>query len=129
MLDTYLKGDNAVSGLRGKLATRNTGRAPWANQLDMHFSANIPTKSRAKVELTMDVLNLINALDHQKGLQVYPNFNDILAIRASSTAFIDAATGKEVYDISPLLAANFTKFVRDDLRSRWQAQWGARVRF
>ena len=95
----------------------------------MHFSANVPTKGRAKVELTMDILNLINLVDHQKGVQVYPTFNDILAVRASSTAFVDPTTGKEIYDISPLLAPNFVSFLRDDLRSRWQAQWGARVRF
>lgn len=125
-LDNYIKNDNALSGYRGKLAIRNAGRAPRGNTLDLHFAANVPTKSRAKVELTMDVLNVINAVNHDKGLIQYPNFNDILAIRWGG---IDAATGKEIYDISPLLASNFTKFVRDDLRSRWQAQWGLRVRF
>jgi hypothetical protein len=129
VLDTFIKGDSATKDLRGKLATRNTGRAPWTNQLDMHFSANVPTKGRAKVELTMDILNMINLVAHQKGVQVYPTFNDILAVRASSTAFVDAASGKEIYDISPLLAPNFVSFLRDDLRSRWQAQWGLRLRF
>jgi len=129
VLDKYIGMDNAISDLRGKLATRNTGRSPWTNTMDLHTAVNIPTSSRAKVELTMDILNLINLLDHQKGVQMYPNFNDILAIRANANSFVDANTGKEIYDISPLLAPNFSLFIRDDLRSRWQAQWGVRVRF
>jgi hypothetical protein len=33
------------------------------------------------------------------------------------------------YNITPLNAAGFQRFLRDDLRSRWQIQLGARVRF
>ena len=42
---------------------------------------------------------------------------------------IDAASGKPIYDIATLAAPTFTKFITDDLRSRWQAQLGARIRF
>jgi hypothetical protein len=33
------------------------------------------------------------------------------------------------YNISALMAPTFRKFLRDDLRSRWQMQLGARIRF
>jgi len=82
---------------------------------------------RIKVEATMDVLNLLNLLDKNHGEVYYAAFNDILAVRFGG---VDAATNKYIYDVSPLTASTFGNgFTRDDLRSRWQAQWGLRVRF
>ena len=41
-----------------------------------------------------------------------------------------AATGKETLNLSTITSPNFQgTFNRDDLRSRWQAQFGARIRF
>jgi hypothetical protein len=42
---------------------------------------------------------------------------------------MDAASNKPIYDIATLASPTFSKFIIDDLRSRWQAQLGARVRF
>ena len=36
---------------------------------------NIPTGGQAKVELTMDVLNLLNLFDSSNGWSLFPNFN------------------------------------------------------
>jgi hypothetical protein len=33
------------------------------------------------------------------------------------------------YNVSTLVSPTFTTFLRDDLRSRWQLQLGAHVRF
>jgi hypothetical protein len=43
---------------------------------------------------------------------------------------LDPATGKERLNLATITAPTFQgQFQRDDLRSRWQAQWGLRVRF
>ena len=79
------------------------------------------------LSLSWSVLNLLNLFDKNSGEVYYAAFNDILAVRYAG---VNAATGKYVYDISPLKASTFGNgFTRDDLRSRWQAQWGLRVRF
>ena len=40
------------------------------------------------------------------------------------------ATGKEILNLSTISSPSFLgTFSRDDLRSRWNAQWGLRVRF
>ena len=67
------------------------GDLPWVNRLDFRFAANIPTRSRARVELTMDVLNLLNLFDKSSGEVYYAAFNDILAVRYAG---VNAATGK-----------------------------------
>ena len=126
-LDGFLSSDSSTKDSRGQIAERNAGRSPWVNSLDFRFAANIATRSRVKIEATMDVLNLLNLFDKNSGEVYYAAFNDILAVRFGG---VDAATGKYIYDVSPLKAPTFGNgLTRDDLRSRWQAQWGLRVRF
>ncbi len=83
---------------------------------------------RYKTEISLDALNLINLLDRKKGLIQYSSNNEILqpvTIPGSPTA-TSPVTG---YNITTLVSPTFTRFNRDDLRSRWQIQLGARVRF
>jgi Carboxypeptidase regulatory-like domain len=124
-LDAYINADPGLSKHRGEIIPRNADAfAPWINDLDMRLAIGIPV-NKTRVELTMDVLNVLNLIDHTKGIVLYPNFQDITPFRFS----VDPATGKIVYDLSTINSPTFQKFNRDDLRSRWQAQWGVRVRF
>jgi len=72
------------------------------------------------------VLNLLNLFDSSWGKFEFTTNQNIAPIRYAG---IDSATGKPIYDIATLASPTFTKFITDDLRSRWQAQFGARVRF
>ena len=59
---------------------------------------------------------------------LYSSNNEILqpsTIPANPTA-TSPVTG---YNITTLVSQTFTRFNRDDLRSRWQIQLGARLRF
>jgi hypothetical protein len=75
------------------------------------------------VEFTADVLNLLNLFGSDNGVIEYATYNQITPIRFGG---IDEGTDRMIYDLSPLSSP---KFVRDDLRSRWQAQFGVRFRF
>jgi hypothetical protein len=133
-LDAFLSNDPATKDFRGQIVPRNAARAPWTNKLDFKYAIDIPTGSRAKVELTMDVLNLLNLLNRDKGWAYYPNFGGPTVIGATV-----GADGKYTYNLNTITGAAFLAqdtlwgvpgtFTRDDLRSRWQAQWGARIRF
>ena len=121
-LDAFIEQDDALRDYRGQIVPRNTGRSPWVNSLDFRFVAGVPIRT-TRVEFTADVLNLINLLDSESGLVEYATFNQITPVRFGG---VDAATGKLTYDLAPI---GNRKFVRDDLRSRWQAQFGIRFRF
>lgn len=121
----YLNGDDSTAGLSGEFPERNAGRSPWTNTLDLRYAVNIPTGGRTKVELTMDVFNLINLFNNSNGWSLYPNFNGPTVVNGT----FDSATGKINYNLAPLNARTFATYGRDNLRSRWQAQWGLRVRF
>ena len=72
-------------------------------------------------------LNLLNLFNKNWGWSVYPNLNSPITIGYGG---INAATGKETLNLSTITSPNFQgTFTRDDLRSRWQAQFGARIRF
>ena len=63
-------------GLHRQIIPRNACRAPWTNTLDGRFGVQLPYK-RFKTEITLDVLNLINLIDSDKGLILqYSSFNE-----------------------------------------------------
>ncbi|PYR79547.1 MAG: hypothetical protein DMF87_11030 [Acidobacteria bacterium] len=126
-LNAYINGDCTMRDNRGSIPERNACHAPWINSLDFRYGVDVPTGGRTKVELTMDVFNLLNLFNKNWGWSVYPNLNSPITIGYGG---INAATGKETLNLSTITSPNFQgTFTRDDLRSRWQAQFGARIRF
>src|SRR5262249_50455179 len=129
-LDAFLRNDPASQNYRGQVPPRNAGRSPWNNQLDFRYAVDIPTGRKTQVQLTMDVLNLLNLMNKNWGWQYFPLFPSSSGNGLLGYGGIDAATGKEILNLTTITAPSFQgTFQRDDLRSRWQAQWGARIRF
>jgi hypothetical protein len=127
LLNFLSGGDGCLADYVGQIIPRNACRAPWTNTLDAKFKVELPYR-RFRTEVTLDVLNLVNLIDRQKGLITYQSNNNLVqpgAIPANPTA-TSPVTG---YNITTLVSPTFTRFLRDDLRSRWQLQLGARVRF
>ena len=123
----WINGDSCLAGYVGQILPRNACRAPWTNRLDGRFAIQVPYK-KYRTEITLDALNLINLFDSKKGIINYSSNNEILQpslipFNASATT---ATTG---YNIGTLVSPTFTRFNRDDLRSRWQLQLGVHVRF
>ena len=71
-LDAFLNADDATKDFRGKIAPRNTGRAPWTNSLNFRYGVDIPTAGKTKIQATMDIFNLLNPHQRQEGLGVLP---------------------------------------------------------
>ena len=70
----FVNDDECLAKYIGKIIPRNACRAPWQNQLDMRFNFGLPFQ-RIKAEITLDILNFINLLDSESGLQRYATFN------------------------------------------------------
>ncbi|MEP7309574.1 MAG: carboxypeptidase regulatory-like domain-containing protein [Acidobacteriota bacterium] len=129
-LNAFISSDPASKDNRGTIPARNSGRAPWSNSLDFRYGVTVPTGGKTKVELTMDIINVLNLLNKEWGWQYFPLFPSSSANGLIGYGGIDPATGKERLNLSTITSPNFQgTFQRDDLRSRWQAQWGVRVRF
>ena len=121
----YINGDECLATYVGQIIPRNACRAPWQNQLDLRFNFGLPFQ-RIKAEITLDVLNFINLLSSDSGLQRYATFNSIGPVTPVLTN--GQVTG---YNIAFITSPTFVDrgFSRDDLRSRWQFQLGGRIRF
>ena len=94
--------------------------------MDFRYAVDVPTHSKAKVELTADIINLLNLFNKDWGWQYFPPFPSGRTVIGFGTP----ANGKETLNLNTITSSTFTGvFDRSDLRSRWQAQFGARVRF
>jgi hypothetical protein len=126
-LDAYLADDPSTRDYRGRIPPRNSGKSPWTNTLDLRYAVTVPTRGRAHAELTLDIANVLNLLNQRWGWVFSPAFNGPNTIGYGG---IDTATGKPIYSLSTITSSTFAgTFTRDDLRSRWRAQWGLRLRF
>jgi hypothetical protein len=128
-LMTWARSEKCLADYIGKVHERNACRSPLINTFDFRFNLGLPVR-RAKVELTWDVLNLLNLFDRQNGLLEYANFNDFLVVRPT----IAAGTGAVTYNLQNIVVNGVVQtpqdqYTRNDLLSRWQMQFGARVRF
>jgi hypothetical protein len=123
----FINGDECLAGYVGQIIPRNACRVPWTNTLDGRFAVQLPYK-RYRAEITLDVLNLINVFSSDNGLFQFEPFGQDTRIGTVPTT-VTATAPLTGYNIAALTSPNFTRFLRDDLRSRWQIQLGARVRF
>ena len=118
----------ATTGLvnyRGQVAPRNALDAPWIHSLDFHYDVTLPI-TVVQVQLTFDVLNLINLINSNSGLLRYVSNQTYSALNYSG---IDATTGKPIYTVNSGALNEGVQYSTNDLRSRYQLKWGARLSF
>jgi hypothetical protein len=124
-LEDFINSDQCLSENRGKIVERNCGRQPFTNIVDAKFALRVPA-GKSNVELTFDILNFTNLLNDEWGRY---EFLDFQTLNALAYRGLDAATNKPIYDIATFTSPTYRKFTIDNLRSRWQGQFGARFRF
>jgi hypothetical protein len=125
-LMAFINDGNCSDLTPGTVMERNSCRGPWVNSLDFRAAVEVPV-GRYSGEVTFDVLNLINLFNSENGIVEFASFNGLPVANGA----VDAATGRWVYTLNPIVASPATnpRFSRDDLRSRWQAQLGFRFKF
>jgi len=104
----YVNNDPALNGSRGDIFGRNRSRAPWANQLDLSFSQEIPGfMAGHKGEIRLDIFNFLNMLNHNWGVEYradFPLIRQFANFAGVCTAVSPVCTagdiGKYIYDIS-----------------------------
>jgi len=123
----FINGDPCLADYVGQIIPRNACRAPWTNTFDGRVNLQLPYR-KVRTEITLDVLNMINLVNTKNGLFQYTSFGQISQFQPVPTT-VTATVPLTGYNISAIMAPTFTRWLRDDLRSRWQIQLGARFRF
>ena len=123
----FINADYCLAQYVGQIIPRNACRAPLSNTFDGRVNFNLPFQ-RVKAEISLDMLNLINLFSSDNGLFQYMSFGQ-LSTFTPVPASVTATAPLTGYNISTITSPTFRKFLRDDLRSRWQLKLGARIRF
>jgi hypothetical protein len=121
-LFAYIGRDEYLSKYRGQIVPRNGGREPWFGQVDVRLAQEIPTVSGHKLEITVDILNILNLISNTMGRQRFVNLQRDLLLRFEG---LDATTRKPMFSFRD----KSDPFQYDQLFSRWQAQLGLRYTF
>jgi hypothetical protein len=123
--DAYIAGDSGLANNLGQTIPRNESRAPWRNFTDFRAAVEVPI-AQTDVEFSLDIRNLFNLLNEDWGRIEFALFDEISPVRYGG---IDAATGLPIYQLQFAATNPGGRFTTDDLRSRWQMRFGARVSF
>ncbi|MFC2102889.1 TonB-dependent receptor domain-containing protein [Bacteroidota bacterium] len=121
-LFSFIENNEYLKENKGQMSKRNGARNPWRNILDMKIIQDLPTFGFGHVQLTLDILNVINLLDSKSG------WNERTAQASYEivdwTRAFDPATGRPVYSFNE--RDNNVPWDPDDLTSRWAMQFGVR---
>jgi hypothetical protein len=66
-LDSYIQSEDCLGAQRGRILQRNSCRNPWINRLDGRLTKVLPTGHGQSVQITADLFNLLNLIDHDWG--------------------------------------------------------------
>ncbi len=130
----FIEANPKLKEYQGKILPRNAMRAPWVNLLDMRITQLIPTFSGQKIELTLDIQNILNVFNSEWGLQKYVEFQSFGLMGLTT----DPQT-RTVFDRQNRLIINYNDpnaanggqgiYTTDNFYSRWRMQLGMRYSF
>ncbi len=124
-LESFIQSDEYLREHRGQISERNGSKAPWRHILDFRIAQVIPFIEGHSVQLTLDVLNVLNLIDKTWGKSRTLAFNTTNVTRYVGD---DPDSGAPVYRLfAPEDVDNI--FAESDLSSRWQMQFGVRYSF
>jgi hypothetical protein len=122
--NTFL-GTTGLDRYRGQILPRNGLDAPWIHTFDFHYDVTLPI-SVVNVQLSFEILNLINLINHNAGLVRYVQNQTYTALNYSG---IDAASGKPIYTVNANALIEGVQYTTQNISSRYQLKWGARLSF
>ena len=119
--DSFVANNDYLSSHRGQIAERNGAVNPWYNQLDMRLVQDVPVIDGHGIEISLDILNVLNLLNNDWGWYQRTPYSTYTIVSSKGK---DAATGKYVYSFTK--PQNNTPWSADNILSRWAMQLGVR---
>jgi hypothetical protein len=123
-LDNFINNDPCLRGNRGHILPRNSCRNPWQNIVNARVSKVFGTLHGQSIELTADMLNVLNLLNSSWGLIKVTGVNEETNL-LRLTGY-DAVNGRGTYALNLPIKNQVTL---NSLGSRWVFQLGARYAF
>jgi hypothetical protein len=124
-LERYIESEPCLKENRGKILPRNACIGPWTNQVNVAFRQSLSTVGMQNVMVQLDVINFLNLLNSDWGLQRSPGTSPITLLGSGSYVGGTALTGKPGYTFNP----DFRRFFSNNLRSNYQMQLQVKYTF
>ena len=123
-LDNFINNEPCLRNNRGHILPRNSCRNPWQNLLSARIAKTFGTLHGQSIEVTADMLNVLNFLNSSWGLIKVTGLNEETnLIRLTG---YDAINGRGIYALNLPIKNQVTL---NSLGSRWVFQLGARYAF
>ena len=122
-LENYINGDPYLSKYKGQIVPRNGGRSPWDGQLNLRLAQDIPSIAGQNFEFTLDVLNVLNLLNHNWGYVETVPYGTYTLLNYEGMNSADQPT------FNLALPNSGHPWSPDPFYSRWQMQLGVRYNF
>ena len=121
----YIMQHRALRNNRGQYAARNSLITPFEHHLDLHFAQDFyfSKHNSRKVQITLDVINLTNALNSNWGTVYF--LDDWKLSPVEVVSLTDNGNGNK----TPNYRFVGGEISKNDLLSRWRMQLGVRVVF
>jgi hypothetical protein len=129
-LDRFISEFDDLDDARGSVVERNSSRVSWQNILDLQLAQEIQTVRGQRVEITANVLNVLNLLNSDWGQRRFVQFDNV-AIWDFEGYTEDGRPVIEFDDgeLDAIVDDRESLYQTSDLGSRWQLQLGVRYSF
>jgi hypothetical protein len=132
-LTDYINADSYLKDNKGRISERSGPREPWAHSIDMRINQEILTLGGQKIEVTLDILNILNLLSSDWGWIRNTGVNqtvNLLTFKGLDKR-VGADYGKPHYQWTGLKVSGdkANPFQPDNILSRWQMQLGVRFTY
>lgn len=117
-LNNFIEKSPYLRNQRGKFVERNGSIAPWYCQLDLHLAEGINLGKDHRIEITCDILNIMNMFNKNWGV-----------IKTASNATPITAVSNNTFTVNPTNLANDEYVPYLDASSAWSMQIGLRYIF
>lgn len=123
-LDAFISGDPDLDAARGSILERNALREPYRTDVDMRITQQFKFE-RYKLDFYVDIFNLMNVFDDDAGVKKFAGFQNLSAIEFEGFT----EDGRYIIGLNDQVTDDDRGLEIDQLRSRWQGQFGVRFSF
>lgn len=125
-LQSFVSSQKCLAAARGGMLERNSCRNPWQDYFNIRIGWTTPQVKGSGIELTLDIFNFLNFLNHDWGL-----YKEVSAFEEGpaflSIAGYDDINNRPIYRFTQPAVVERTVYGQN--RSRWTMQIGAKWRF
>lgn len=128
---SYINADSYLSDHKGQISERSGPREPWAHSIDLRIAQEIPTVGTQRIEITIDILNVLNLLNSNWGWIRNTGINQTVNLFTfkglDKTAGPNYGKAHYVWSGLPVDGKGVANpFQPDNILSRYQVQFGIR---